>query len=513
MKTINPNQIKNANQVKAVTLGAMCLALFISNLNDTVMNVALPQIQVSLDASVSQLQWILNAYTLPIASLVLPSGTLGDIYGRKRIFLGGIVLFTLASVICGFADNLSILLVGRTIQGIGAAALIPASLAILVDTFPDPKEKAKAIGIWSAVSGLALIAGPILGGLLVDTIGWQSVFFLNLPLGIITFRITSRFVRQVAKPTKQTLDLPGMILSTLMLASVVFILTEGNFDQLWRSPLILLGVAVVSVAFLWVESRSPHPMLPLPLLGDSAIATVNIVIILLYFTMFSLLFIFNLFLQQVQGYSATAAGIRFLPMNLAFIVATFGSGWIAVRLGWRLTIAIGLTVVAVINFSFTQIGADTAYSSFWGQLVLAGFGGGLTISPLTAAAMSCVPTTKVGVASAILNSSVRIGGVLGIALQGSILSQRLAADLRRSLAAFDLSPQLQEQLIAKALHQGINTTTTLPPELSAVAWQQAFGNAFVAGLRTNVFLASALLLVGVGLILAFLPSNLKSRSS
>lgn len=505
----------NSNRIKAVALTAMCLALFMTNLDDTVMNIALPRIQTSLNVSVSQLQWILNAYTLPIASLVLPGGTLADIYGRKRIFLGGLALFTTATVVCGVAGSLTMLLIGRTLQGIGAAALLPGSLAILADTFPNPKEKAKAIGIWSAVSGLALIVGPIIGGFLVDTVGWQSVFFLNLPLGIITFKITSDFVPQAVQPTKKSLDWGGMVFSTVFLASMAFALTEGNFAQFWRSPttLSLLGIALLgAVAFLWVESRSRNPMLPLSLLRNSVVAIVCIVTILVWFTLFSLLFIFNLFLQQIQGYSATAAGIRFLPMNIAFIVASCVSGWFAARLGWRSTIAMGLTIVAVVSFGFTGISADTAYSSFWGQLMLAGFGGGLTISPLTAAAMSCVASTQAGITSALLNTSTRIGGVLGIALQGSILSQRLAADLRRSLADFNLSPTVQDGLISQALHQGIEITTPLPPQLSSADWQQAFSNAFVSGLQANVLLASVLLLAGVGLILIFVPSKLKSRS-
>ncbi|MCC5632405.1 MFS transporter [Nostoc sphaeroides CHAB 2801] len=223
----------NRDRIKAVTLAAMCFALFMANLDDTVMNMALPKIQISLNSGVSGLQWILNAYTLSAAGIMLPSGTLGDIYGRKRVFLTGLVIFTIASLICGLAPNLSILITGRTLQGIGAAALVTGSLSIIADTFPEPKEKAKALGIWAAVSGLALVAGPALGGLLVDTLGWQSVFFLNLPLGAIAFQVTSRVVKESKDPSKQRLDVPGLLLSVIFLASLTYTLTQGNAG-LWR---------------------------------------------------------------------------------------------------------------------------------------------------------------------------------------------------------------------------------------------------------------------------------------
>ena len=496
------------DSLKAIALAAMCMAQFMTNLDDTVVNMALPQIQESLNVNMAGLQWILNAYTLPIAALVLPCGTVGDIYGRKRVFLGGLVLFTLASVICGVAPDLATLIAGRAVQGVGAAVILPSSLAILADTFPNAQEKAKAIGIWSAVSGLALIAGPALGGLLVDTLGWQSVFFLNIPLGLITFRVTSRFVKSITQPAKQSLDLPGMLLSTILLASLAFALTEGTLGEWWSPRLVLLIIAPLSaIALIWVESRSRYPMLPLPLLKNPIFPVVSVVMVLVYFTLFSLLFIFSLFLQQVQGYSATAAGVRFLPMNGAFIVASLVSGWFTTRLGWRITIIIGLILVAVATLSFVQIGVDTEYGDFWGKLMFSGFGGGLTICSLVAVAMSAAPATKAGVASALLNTSTRIGGVLGIALQGTILTQRLTTQLERSLSKWNLPSRVQEQLIAEALRY--EPITNLPTSLSPLAWQQAFGEAFVSGLHATVLLASFLLLVGAVLVFVFIPPSLK----
>lgn len=518
--TIEKTQIENQipttaiaqNRVKAIALGTICLTLFMTNLNDTVMNVALPQIQISLGSDVSGLQWILNAYTLTAASLMLPSGTLGDIYGRKRVFLTGLVIFTTASLVCGLSPNLQILIVGRMLQGVGAAALIPTSLAILADTFPEPTEKTKAIGIWSAVSGIALVLGPLLGGVAIDNLGWQSVFLLNLPLGAIAFWITRRFVRQGKHRSRKSIDLPGIVLSVTLLGSVTYLLTEGNTTS--ERSLWLMAVAIFSLlAFLWVESRSRHPMLPLNVFQKPPFATVNLVHILIFFTFFSLIFIFSLFLQQVQGYSATAAGIRFLPLNAAFVSALLVSGWFAARLGLRFTIAAGLSLASVATFSFIRIGADTAYGAIWGGLVLSGLGAGVTLAPLATVALNSVLPTQAGIASALLNITTRLGGVLGIAIQGKILSQQLSASLARSLSEWNLSSNLQERLIAAALHGGTKVPSDLPVGISAVVWHQAFSQAFVSGLHATIVIASVVLLVGSLLILAFVPSSLKPRIS
>lgn len=493
--------------VKAITLAAMCLALFMTYLDDTVVNLALPKIQTSLGSGVSGLQWILNAYTLAGASLILTSGTLADIYGQKRIFLAGLFVFTIASLICGLAPNLGILIAGRTLQGIGAAALLPGSLSILTDTFPESKEKAKAIGIWSGIAGIALIAGPILGGLLVDTLGWQSVFFINVPIGAIAFNLTSRFVRESKNPRKQHLDLLGLVLSIVFLASLIYALTEAN-GGVWHSPIILLLLTVAGLsflAFLVVESRSSHPMLPLKLFKNPTFAVVNVLQVLVLFTFVSLLFIFSLFLQQVQGYSAVATGMRFLPLNAAFVIALIVSGWLAARLGWRFTIATGLIMAGVTTLSFTQINADAEYKVILWRLVISSFGAGLTLPSLVSAGMSSALSTQTGIASAVLNTSNRLGGVLGISIQGTILAQCLASDLRRSLSAWGLPSNLQDRLIADVLRGGVKVPSDLPINISTQAMHQAISNAFVSGLHATVIVASVALLGGAFLILVFVP--------
>jgi MFS transporter, DHA2 family, methylenomycin A resistance protein len=501
------------SSIQALTLVAMCLALFMTNLDDTVVNVALPKIQSSFGVPLSGLQWVLNAYTLPLASLVLPSGAAGDVYGRKRIFLVGLVLFIVASLVCGFAPTLSILIAGRVLQGIGAAALIPGSLVLLVDAFSDLNDRTKAIGVWCAVSGLALIAGPALGGLLVDTLGWQSIFFLNLPLGIITFWLTLRFVQELHRSRQRRLDLPGIVLSILFLSTITYALTE-NHSGAWVFPLFVgfLIVAGVSLAaFIMIETRSPNPMLPLHLFKIPTFTIVTVVQVLVFFTIVSLLFIFSLFLQQVQGYSATEAGLRFLPLNGAFIAASFVSGWLAARLGWRVTIATGLIGAGIATLSFIQINPDTEYSAIWGKLLLSGFGGGLTLSPLAAAAMSSVSSAQSGIAAALLNTSTRLGSVLGITIQGNILEWRLTSHLTDSLMTWNLPSTVRDQIIAQALQNVAEISGDLPSNISLPALQQVIRQSFVSGVHATVMTASLCLLTGAALILIFVPSISSSR--
>lgn len=500
-------KVVNQSWMKINTMTAMCFALFMAVTDDTVLNIALPQIQIDMGVGVSGLQWILNAYTLTAASLVLTSGTLGDIYGRKRVFLTGVLLFTLASIVCGFAPNLSVLIAGRIVQGIGAAALIPISLSIITTTFPETKEQTKAIAMWSAISGLALIAGPVLGGLLVDFCGWQSTFFMNVPFGIISFAITSRSVREINHKGKQRIDVPGLLLTIVFLASLTYALIEVHAGVL-QSPLIMLPATIAGLsllAFLAVESRSSYPIIPLKLFKNPTFAVVNVVQVLVLFTFVSLLFIFSLFLQQVQGYSAVAAGLRFLPLNGSFVIALFFSGWLAARLGWRFTIILGLSLAGITLLSFTRIYADTEYGSLVWKLIVSGFGAGLTLAPLAAAAMNSTRSNQAGIASAVINTSNRLGGVLGIAIQGTILTQWLVSDLTRSLSAWNLSSNFQDRLIASALHQGAKVPSVLPPSISSLAWQRVFSDAFVSGMHATVLTASIALLFGAFLVLRFVP--------
>lgn len=499
---------------RAIVLGAMCLALFMTNFDGTSTDVALPQIQRSLGANVADIQWILNAYHLPVASLLLATGKFGDLYGRKRIFMYGLIIFTVASAICGFAPNLEILIMGRSLQGIGAAALIPLSLTIVTAIYPDPEARTKAIGIWSAVSALAMLAGPGLGGLFVDVLGWQSIFLFNVPLGIVTLIMTSRSYQEERYAISQHLDVLGLLLSVVTIASLTWALTDGS-NGAWLSPhtIGLLGISVFSFLAFWlVESRSNHPIIPLSLLKNQTFAVIIITQTLVFFTSGGLFFILSIFLQNVRGYSAVTTGMCFLPMNGAIIIAAFASGWVAARLGWRFPIISGLVIASIATLALIRISVSTEYREILWYLMLSGFGGGLTVAPLASGAMNSVLPIQEGIASAISSISIQFGGILGIAIQGTILSQRLDSLLRQSLIEWQFPSSLQEKIAAEPLNYLTQNSQDIPSTISTLALQQEIKYGFVSGLHTTLFVACLALLLGIVLMLVLLPSKLKQRS-
>src|SRR5262245_37681908 len=287
----------------------MCFALAMAMLDNTVVNVALPTISRELDAGVSGLQWIVDGYVLVFASLLLTGGIAGDRYGRKKVFMSGLAIFTVASALCGLSQGTSQLIAARAIQGVGAALLLPGTLSIITVTFP-PQERAKAIGLWAGVSGLALALGPTVGGLMVEHLGWQSVFFLNVPIGILAFVIALRTVRESVSEEARQLDIPGLILGTSALFFATYGLIEAN-QMGWSDPLIvgsLISAGILLVAFLWWELRSPHPMMPLRFFRIPAFSAGNLVAFSVSLGMFATFFFLSLYMQLIHGYSAFEAG-------------------------------------------------------------------------------------------------------------------------------------------------------------------------------------------------------------
>ena len=484
---------------KLLTLGAMCFALFMVMLDNTVVNVALPKIQKDLGSGVSGLQWIVDAYTLIFASFMLTGGTIGDIFGRKRTFQTGLLVFSAGSLLCGVAPGIGVLILGRGIQGIGAAALLPGTLSILTNTFPDPAERAQAIGLWAGVSGLALAAGPVLGGFMVDSLGWQSVFFLNVPVGIIAFFVAARFVAESKNPEGRRLDLSGQVLGIAMLGSLTYALIEGNAEG-WRSPLIvglLVAAAVALVAFVIVETRGESPMLQLHFFRNSTFTAANSVAFLISFGMFGMFFFLSLYLQNVHGYSAVQAGVRFLPQTVAIIITAPLAGRLAGRIGSRLPMTIGLLMTGSALLLLTRAQVDTSYGLLWWNFTLAGVGMGLTMTPMTAAVMGTVPPARAGMASATTNTSREVGGVFGIALLGAIVTARMKTALVGKLASAGLAPDIQGRIVASVSHGagGGADIAKLPPAARGVV-VPAINSSYVTGMHAALIVAGVALLVG-----------------
>ncbi|MGO8684115.1 MAG: DHA2 family efflux MFS transporter permease subunit [Thermoleophilia bacterium] len=511
-----------SRRIKLLTLGALCFALFMAMLDNTVVNVALPRIQQHLGSGVSGLQWIIDAYTLVFASFMLTGGTLGDIFGRKRFFLAGLAVFTAGSLLCALAPSLAVLIAGRGVQGLGAAALLPGTLSILTNTFLDPRERAQAIGIWAGISGLALAAGPIVGGSLVDSFGWQSVFYLNVPIGIVALVVASLVIHESRDPEGRRLDLPGQALAIIALGSLTYALIEANnFGWTSLTILCLFALAIVAMAaFLWVEFTRPSPMLQLKFFRNPTFAAAAACAGIISFGLFGMFFFMSLFFQNVQDYTPFQAGLRTLPATAVIVVVAPLAGRIAARIGSKVPMATGLALNATSLFLFTAIDATTSYAHIWPLLLLAGTGMGLVMTPMTAAVMGAVPPQRAGMASATSNASREIGGVFGIALLGAIVTHVFSRDLSRTIAALRLPAGLKALIIRQASHGAEQAVTALPPGVKAAALHAAAGAAFVAGMHVAMIVAGGALALGALAALVFVqggrgmakraPSNLDS---
>jgi EmrB/QacA subfamily drug resistance transporter len=405
-------------------LGAMCFALFMIMLDNTVVNVALPSIQRSLNATTSTLEWTVNAYTLSFAVLLVTGGRLGDIFGRRRIFLIGVVIFATASGAIGFSPSDTWLVVWRAIQGAGSALMMPMTLSIITNAFP-PQERGKAIGTWAGVSAMALAIGPVVGGFLVEAVSWQSIFFLNLPVAVGAVVVALFAVRESRDETvERTVDVPGILTLTLGLAALVLALVEGNSWH-WGSTreLILFGFAAVSLfAFVRIELRRRVPMVDFGFFRARSFLGANAVAFIVSFAMLAMFFFLALYLQNIRGYTPLEAGIRFLPSTALVIVMGPLAGRLADRVGPRPLMTLGLLVVSGALFWMSHLTVSSSYISLLPGFMLMGMGIGLTMSPMSTAAMNSVEQTKAGVASGILSQNRMVGGTFGIAVTGALVS-------------------------------------------------------------------------------------------
>ena len=406
------------------TLAAVAFGLFMIMLDNTVVNVALPSIERDLHVSISSLEWVVTAYALTFAALLITGGKLGDLFGRRRIFILGIAIFTLSSLACGLAPTSGFLIGARAVQGVGAALMNPASLSIITATFP-PRERGQAIGIWAGVSAMALAIGPLVGGLIVDNINWNWIFFINVPVGVLGI-VVSQLVIKESRDTshEQSIDVPGLITSSAGLFALTYALIEGNGHG-WTSPEILGlfgAAAALLVAFVLLERYQRLPMLDLSLFRIGSFTGSNLVAMLVSLGMFGVFFFVSLYLQNILGWTPTKAGASFLPMTILIILVAPIAGKLSDRIGSRWLMGGGMTLVSISLLLYQRVGL---YSTFWTLLpamLLGGVGMAMTMSPMTAAAMSSVPVDKAGVGSGVLNSFRQLGGSLGIALMGAILA-------------------------------------------------------------------------------------------
>jgi EmrB/QacA subfamily drug resistance transporter len=489
------------------TLGAMCFALFMIMLDNTVVNVALPSIQKDLGASISGLEWTVNGYTLSFAVLLATGGRLGDIFGRRRMFLSGVIIFALSSATAGLAPDETSLVVSRIVQGVGAALMMPGTLSIITDAFPA-HERGKAMGTWAGVSALALAVGPVLGGFLTEHVSWRAIFYLNIPVAIGAVAATLFAVRESRDTSVgRDVDYAGVGVLTAGLTALVLALVEGN-SWGWSSPQIvaLLALAVVALpAFVAVEHRVKAPMVQFDLLSDRNFLGAVVVALVITFAMMGVFFFLALYMQDILGYTPLEAGIRFLPSTLMIVGVAPIAGRLADRFGPRWLIAGGLTLVAASLFTFSRIAVDSGYIDLLPGFVLLGIGIAMTMSPMTSAAMNAVPVQKAGIASGVLSMFRMVGGSLGIAITGAIfqglVSSRLGSELAGSGVSAAQQGQVSEQLGGGVTGHiaGLDPTQT---KAVAAAGSEAFVYALSHAMTVSGFVALLGAVVGATAIRA-----------
>jgi EmrB/QacA subfamily drug resistance transporter len=466
----------------------MCFALFMVMLDNTVVNVALPSIQRSFDASLSSLEWTINAYSLAFAVFLVTGGRLGDIFGRRKVFLIGVVVFAAASATIGFAPSEGWLVASRAVQGLGAALMMPGTLSIITNTFP-PEERGRAIGTWAGVSAIALALGPLLGGWLTEDVSWRAIFFINLPVAAVAVAVTLFATHESRDETAtREVDIPGIAALTVGLTALVLALVEANAWG-WGSARIvgLFAVAIVGLtAFALIERRSHAPIVDFTFFKSRSFLGANVVAFAISFGMFAVFFFLALYMQNILGYSPLETGVRFLPSTLVIMVAGPLSGRLSDRVGPRIPLVIGLSLVTISLAWQSRIQVDTSFGFLVVPFILLGLGMGFTMSPMSTAAMNAVDRTKAGVASGTLSMTRMVGGTFGVAALGALVASVGRHDLASSLPRV---PEATREKLVDALGSGAATSGA--PDAVRSASERAFVDALGAGL-TIAAIATAL---------------------
>lgn len=409
----------------AVTLTVICLGYFMTILDVTAVNVALPALQHALGASIADLQWVLDGYALVFASLLLTFGSLGDRRGSKGVFLTGVAVFTLASAGCGIAPTVAVLQAARVVQGIGAALLVPTSLALLRHTFSDSSARARAFGIYGGIAGIAAAAGPVLGGLLTSTVTWRAIFWLNVPIGLFVLPIAARVVPVAPRSAGRGFDPSGQAVGILMLVLLTASLIQSG-TRGWSSPVVIVGLvttAIACVIFIQIEHRAKAPMMPPALFRNASFSAGTAVGFLINCGFFGQLFLVNLFFQKVWGDSALLSGVRLLPEMGVVALASAFSGRVAGRFGTHVPMIVGTVVGGVGMLMMMTVGFATSYLLFIPMLIAIGFGMAFTMPAMTAAVMAAAPGEHAGIAGGVLNAARQSGTVVGVALLGALANR------------------------------------------------------------------------------------------
>lgn len=449
-------------------LAATILGSSMAFIDGTVVNVALPELQKSLNATVVDVTWVVESYALFLAALLLVGGSMGDRYGRRRIFRAGTALFALASVWCGAASGVEQLIIARAAQGVGGALLVPGSLAIISSAF-DERGRGKAIGTWSGFTAITAAIGPVIGGWLIENVSWRAAFFINLPIAVVVLVISYLYVPETRAEENEKLDWPGAALATIGLGALVYGLIESSTLG-FRDPLVasaIAGGAILLALFVVFEMRTPAPMLQLGLFRSRNFSGANLLTLFLYTPLSGSMFFVPLNLIQVQGFSATAAGAAWLPFILIIFLLSRWSGGLVDRFGAKLPLVIGPLIAAIGYGLFTLTGVGENYwRGFFPAVAVLGLGMAISVAPLTATVMGAVPVAHAGVASGVNNAVSRIAGLLGVAVFGIVMQHAFSSELDTRLAQLAVAPEVRSyvheqrvRLAAADAPEGIERST------------------------------------------------------
>jgi EmrB/QacA subfamily drug resistance transporter len=495
-------------------LAATILASSMAFIDSTAVNVALPALQRDLRATVADMQWVIEAYALLLAALLLVGGSMGDRYGRRKVFIIGVAIFALASTWCGFAPDIRQLIVARAVQGLGAALLIPGSLAIISSSFPE-EERGRAIGTWSGFSAITAAIGPVLGGWMIEQISWRAVFFINLPLAILVVVISFWHVPESSNDEKGRLDWLGAILTALGLGTLIYGLIESS-ELGFAHPAVFstLAAAVVILAiFVVVEARVRNPMLPFALFRSRTFTGANLLTLFLYGALGGTLFFLPLNLIQVQRYSATAAGAALLPLILIIFLLSRWSGGLVQRYGAKIPLIIGPLTAAAGFGLFVLPGVGGSYwRTFFPAVVVLGVGMAVSVAPLTTTVMNSVAPNRVGIASGVNNAVSRTAGLLAIAVLGIVMLQTFNRSLDARLARLNVAPLVQQSLNEQRTKlAGAQLPESIEPHTRALL-VDAINQSFVDGFR-RVMLVGAALALGSAITALILISGSRRTQS
>ncbi|MFZ0815950.1 MAG: MFS transporter [Candidatus Sulfotelmatobacter sp.] len=490
-------------------LTATILGSGMAFIDSTIVNVALPAIQANFHATVVNVQWIVESYGLFLGALILVGGSLGDLFGRRLMFMLGVGIFAVASAGCGAALTIQQLIIVRSLQGVGAALLVPGSLAIISSSF-DEKSRGHAIGTWSGFTAITTAIGPVLGGWLVQHASWRWVFFINLPLAVAVLIISARWIPESRSASEKRVDWLGGILATIGLGGLVNGFIE-SVDLGWRNPLVFVSLIAGFgglIGFMFVEAEITAPMLPLGLFKSRSFRGANLLTLFLYAATGIFFFLFPLNLIQVQGYSTTATGAAILPLILLMFFLSRWSGGLVARYGPKGPLIIGPLIAALgfILFAVPSI-AGSYWKAFFPAMIVLGFGMAVTVAPLTTVIMNSVNQDRVGTASGINNAVARVASVLAIAVLGIVMVKAFGSRLDYSLAHLSLPPAILQQLHAGEIKlAGLQAPASLNPGTKA-AINESIGEAFVFGFRIVLLICTGLSVASAAIAWLVIPKD------